>query len=819
MKTYKPIAALLITTLLSTLSYAQTLTLNGIQYKVDSLENHQVGPATQYVALRLTATGRRIDAFFLKTDVTNPYIDIRTALGQDSIYSGETTAALAKRKTSEGAFYFAGTNGDFYDTSGYVGYPVSGNMVNGEIAKIPGGRNVFTFSENKTPDIGKATYSGTVKTSGKTWAINSVNHLRAENQLVLYNQLNGKRTRTDSYGTEVLIQLQPGYAWGTNKTLKAKVLKIEKNIGSMAIPKGQAVLSGHGTAATNLNDLAVNDEIDIKLNIIINGNASANQLQMTGGDSYKIMLLNGVVETGSVWDELHPRTGLGYSITRDTVIFCVVDGRGLSQGVNTKQLAELMKSAGAWTAYNMDGGGSSTMYIAEYGKPVNALVSGAQRAVSNSVFVVATSPTDNNIGVIKPYKSSYILPRYAEFIPNFYGYNQYEVLLQTDLQGVELSCHESLGKIDGNKFIATGTEPGQVTASYQGVETVINVSFVPVDSIKLRLDSVIIDNREDYIIEVIGYTPTEKSLISPQTVDWTVADESICKIEKGVLRALKNGSTIVTGTIDGETDQMKVNVQIPEDKTIVSEIIEADAWGLAFSSQYKGKIALNQDNLPSGWAHGAAVNFTHAAGRSPYIELSKDISTYGLPDTIKMIMNLGDIDMLEAIATLHSHDGNSVATKVVTFKKNRDFSLDIPVSQAFDINDRNIYPIRFEKIRFFLNASGMVDKKDYTMAIKEIAFSYAGLEVSKLISQTQDYFDVYPNPVSNGELFIRLSDNSYSSIEVHLHDISGRTILAKTLNTNPSGIVNLAIDNLKAGMYFLQVQQNGQSNSVKLIIK
>ncbi len=93
------------------------------------------------------------------------------------------------------------------------------------------------------------------------------------------------------------------------------------------------------------------------------------------------------------------------------------------------------------------------------------------------------------------------------------------------------------------------------------------------------------------------------------------------------------------------------------------------------------------------------------------------------------------------------------------------------------------------------------------------------MEVSKLISQTQDYFDVYPNPVSNGELFIRLADNSYSSIEVHLHDISGRTILAKTLNTNPSGIANLAIDNLKAGMYFLQVQQNGQSNSFKLIVK
>ncbi len=798
---------------------AQEMTLNGITYSVDTLENHQVGPATQYVSMRLRATGRRLDIFFLKTDVSNPYVEIRTALGKDSIYTGEPTSVLGKRKSTEGAYYFAGTNGDFYATSGYVGYPTGGNMVDGEIAKIPTARAVFTFSDMKVPNIGVATYSGTIERGDDIWTINSVNHLRGTDQLVLYNQLNGKRTRTNEHGTEVLIQLLPGNSWGTNKTLKAKVMAIEKNIGSMAIPKGQAVLSGHGTAATALNNLAVNDEIDINLNIKINGDTQANQLQMTGGDGYKPMLLNGVIETSNIWNELHPRTGLGYSMTGDTVIFCVVDGRGASNGVNTKQLAELMKSAGAWSAFNMDGGGSSTMYIDEYGKAVNATSDGPERSVSNSVFIVSTAPTDNQIGVIKPYKPNLILPKYAEFIPQFYGYNQYEVLLDNDLQGVELTCPESLGRIEGNKFIATGSTPGQITANYMGSTTTINVSFVNVDSIKIRLDSVIVDNRTTYPVEVIGHTKHNDALLSPVALDWTVEDENICIVENGAVKALSNGSTVISGTIDGITEHLLVKVEIPESGAIVGDELKHDEWTLSFSSQYKNKAELNEENLPEGWTHGSAINFTHAAGRSPYLELAKETVLYGLPDTVKVVMNIGDMEIIEAVVSMRANQGSTVTTKFESFTKNQDFSLDIPVSSILDTEDRGIYPIWFEKIRFFLNASGLTANKDYILAMKELTLCYDGVEISQLIQTERNFFEVFPNPVSNGELFIKLDNNDQSPIAVSIYDASGRIVKTQRVNQLSTGTINLSIQDIQAGIYYLQVEQNNKTNGVKLLVK
>jgi len=47
------------------------------------------------------------------------------------------------------------------------------------------------------------------------------------------------------------------------------------------------------------------------------------------------------------------------------LVFVVVDGRspGYSAGVTMTGLAQIMKDLGATTAYNIDGGGSSTMYF------------------------------------------------------------------------------------------------------------------------------------------------------------------------------------------------------------------------------------------------------------------------------------------------------------------------------------------------------------------------------------------------------------------------------------------------------------------------
>lgn len=60
----------------------------------------------------------------------------------------------------------------------------------------------------------------------------------------------------------------------------------------------------------------------------------------------------------------HPRSAMGLTQDRTTMLFVVVDGRTpQSSGMYGSELADLMGQLGAWEAFNLDGGGSSQMWI------------------------------------------------------------------------------------------------------------------------------------------------------------------------------------------------------------------------------------------------------------------------------------------------------------------------------------------------------------------------------------------------------------------------------------------------------------------------
>ncbi|MFT4051411.1 MAG: phosphodiester glycosidase family protein [Microbacterium sp.] len=83
-----------------------------------------------------------------------------------------------------------------------------------------------------------------------------------------------------------------------------------------------------------------------------------------------------------------PRTAVGV-IDENHLVFVVVDGRedGYSRGVTMTELADIMVSLGATTAYNLDGGGSSEMWF--NGEVVNEPSNGGERATSDILYIAA----------------------------------------------------------------------------------------------------------------------------------------------------------------------------------------------------------------------------------------------------------------------------------------------------------------------------------------------------------------------------------------------------------------------------------------------
>ena len=86
-----------------------------------------------------------------------------------------------------------------------------------------------------------------------------------------------------------------------------------------------------------------------------------------------------------------PRTGLGM-IAPNHFLFVVVDGRSaLSRGLTVSEFAQLFTDLGATVAYNLDGGGSSTMYF--NGALVNNPLGKARERGTSDIVYVGTVPS------------------------------------------------------------------------------------------------------------------------------------------------------------------------------------------------------------------------------------------------------------------------------------------------------------------------------------------------------------------------------------------------------------------------------------------
>jgi exopolysaccharide biosynthesis protein len=109
-----------------------------------------------------------------------------------------------------------------------------------------------------------------------------------------------------------------------------------------------------------------------------------------------------IIDHGRVSDELmtfpragerQPRTAVGVSADGRTVFLLTVDGRrGASRGGTLLEVAEVLLDLGVYRALNVDGGGSTTMFVASEGGLVNRPSERSERVVLNHIGVVAPPP-------------------------------------------------------------------------------------------------------------------------------------------------------------------------------------------------------------------------------------------------------------------------------------------------------------------------------------------------------------------------------------------------------------------------------------------
>ncbi|MBR1653847.1 MAG: phosphodiester glycosidase family protein [Clostridia bacterium] len=268
--------------------------------------------------------------------------------------------------------------------------------------------DTFLISKSYTKVVNPTIDTSTINTGKITTTSNSYQDENIKIELKEY-----KENNTTIYVADVQITnpalLKTAFANNSyGKNITSKTSTISKSVNAiLAIngdyygvqEKGYVLKNGtiyRSTASKNQEDLVIYQDGSFK--IINESEVDVDALLKDG--AYNILSFGpALVQNGNVTVNINeevgksmasnPRTAIGI-IDDLHYVFVVSDGRtNESEGLSLYELAGFMQSLGAVTAYNLDGGGSSTMYFD--GNVINNPTTNgnkiSERGVSDIVYI------------------------------------------------------------------------------------------------------------------------------------------------------------------------------------------------------------------------------------------------------------------------------------------------------------------------------------------------------------------------------------------------------------------------------------------------
>ncbi|HKM30487.1 MAG TPA: phosphodiester glycosidase family protein [Bacilli bacterium] len=363
-------------------------------------------------------------------------------------------ALIIKYETANpGWKVIAAINGDFFDIGaiGNLPYQTSGAMVSeGEFYKTSTGNAVgFTNDGSTNTLIGNEKITRTAKMilsiydeAGniiQEFDIDKLNQTPGANETSIYFAT--YNSEKEIVNIELDLTGKNGYVVG--EAIKALPNNANDFYGLGVISSTASTTITKGNFAIVTNNAAVNTALAIGKKIRCQfkfTGAYANATDITGG--------GGTLwpATASSIENRAPRTVIGQKAD-GTIVMMVIDGRQGNKGMygaDARELAAIMTAYGCINAYNLDGGGSSTMIIRSGDKFIttNSPSDGKERTDANCILIVVKDPIINyeaaettqtstilNVNVADPMGKD-INKVFIEFNQKFYEVIDNKVLLE-----------------------------------------------------------------------------------------------------------------------------------------------------------------------------------------------------------------------------------------------------------------------------------------------------------------------------------------------------------------------------------------------------
>ena len=359
---------------------------------------HSVHDGMEYAEVTRTIDNQPVRMNLLRLDLKKVRLDVVHAM--DAAIGTETTSSIATRHGAVAAI-----NAGFFrlDNTIWAGDPSGLLVINGEVwsesqddrvsirISNSSGRSEVRFGHleiEMSLEMTMSQHSFFVSLSG-------INRQRKADEMVVYTPVFGESTLSDSLGTDLIFSRCSG-------TLNCKIVTVSPK-GNSRIPKdGFAVSIGpnpSSEASRLLERLKNQPSVGVVETSLFAGLTGGRpQFSLTSSDD----ITNGVPQlikdrkinitwqeektTKSFVETRHPRTAVA-KLKDGKFLMITVDGRSESSGgISLNDLAAYLLELGATDAMNLDGGGSTTMFLD--GKVVNhPSDKEGERKVSDAILV------------------------------------------------------------------------------------------------------------------------------------------------------------------------------------------------------------------------------------------------------------------------------------------------------------------------------------------------------------------------------------------------------------------------------------------------
>lgn len=337
---------------------------NSIKSRYKNSMVYDVALGVKHIKLTKTINGRpvRINVVEINQKL-NPNLQINPQLSSSRLASKSTITTLARKNNS-----LVAINGTYFKPQ--TGVPLGTLMINGKMYTGPIYNRVAMGIFDNGFDMARLELNAQVKSFKGNVKVDNINQPRMlSTHVIVYTPEWGSfAPPSPKYGKQIAVE-------------KGKIISIGTQ--SMPIPQNGYVIVGPNERLAKIYKAK---HVDLDIKTIPNWE---NVKHIISGGPY--LVKNGEVFVDMTEQKLgaiggkNPRTAIGY--TQDgNFIMVAVDGReGASVGLTLKELAWFMKSIGCTNAMNLDGGGSTVMYV--NGRVVNMPKVKGGIALSNALTI------------------------------------------------------------------------------------------------------------------------------------------------------------------------------------------------------------------------------------------------------------------------------------------------------------------------------------------------------------------------------------------------------------------------------------------------